>query len=328
MSMSVLSDMKIYDEQFQAGVYEAVTQNLMAFNASSRGALQLVSKALLGEYNKQSFWKQVADVMARRDMTSVSTVTAKVMAQDEVVGVKCQRRFGPIDATLGALAAVASDEREMSFLLGRAFGEEKLKTQLNTGLLAIEAAIEHVGADLTYSGNLAGTTTLCQDSLAAGLAMLGDRAERVVCWVMHSKPFWNLIRNTISDKVSGIADTIVYGGMPPTLGRPVVVTDSESLHDANGTGTDTYNVLGLVAGALTVTESEQDRVIGEFVTGYEQLAWRVQGETAFNVNVKGFKWDVTNGGGNPTDASIATTTNWDQVATSYKDCAGVRIIVQ
>jgi hypothetical protein len=106
------------------------------------------------------------------------------------------------------------------------------------------------------------------------------------------------------------------------------VTDSEALHDANGSLTDTYNVLGLVQGAGLVKESEPDNVAFELVTGLDNLVYRYQGEYAFNVGVKGFQWDVTNGGVNPTDSDLSTATNWDKVATSYKDCAGIRIKVE
>ena len=47
-----------------------------------------------------------------------------------------------------------------------------------------------------------------------------------------------------------------------------------------------------------------------------------------DVGVKGFQWDTGNGGVNPTDANVGTSTNWDKVLTSIKDCAGVRIVVQ
>jgi hypothetical protein len=41
--------------------------------------------------------------------------------------------------------------------------------------------------------------------------------------------------------------------------------------------------------------------------------------------VKGFKWDVSNGGANPADAALATGSNWDVASTSYKDFGGVII---
>jgi len=61
------------------------------------------------------------------------------------------------------------------------------------------------------------------------------------------------------------------------------------------------------------------------LTGFENLVYRLQGESAYNIGVKGFTWDTATGGVNPLDAAVATQANWDQAVTSYKDCAGVYI---
>ena len=37
----------------------------------------------------------------------------------------------------------------------------------------------------------------------------------------------------------------------------------------------------------------------------------------------GYSWDVANGGKSPTDAEIATGTNWDLYVTDVKNSAGV-----
>jgi len=64
------------------------------------------------------------------------------------------------------------------------------------------------------------------------------------------------------------------------------------------------------------------------VTGVGHLLMRIQGEHAFNVGCKGFKRDVTDGGANPTDTALGTTTNWDKDVTEDKNLASVRIMVQ
>ncbi len=121
---------------------------------------------------------------------------------------------------------------------------------------------------------------------------------------------------------------VVYGGTPGTLGRPVVVVDAPALYTAATSASGsyaTYHTLGLVANGAVVTESEQEEVVSEVVTGLENLVFRVQGEYAFNLECKGFAWDVTNGGANPTNAAIGTSSNWDKAATDKKALSGVRI---
>ena len=59
--------------------------------------------------------------------------------------------------------------------------------------------------------------------------------------------------------------------------------------------------------------------------GRENIVTRLQGEYAYNVGCKGVKWDVTNGGVNPSDAAVGTSTNWDSVMDDVKDLGGVII---
>ena len=53
---------------------------------------------------------------------------------------------------------------------------------------------------------------------------------------------------------------------------------------------------------------------------------RYQGEYAYNMKVKGFTWDVTNGGANPTAAAVATATNWDKTVADDKNIGGVQLV--
>jgi hypothetical protein len=106
----------------------------------------------------------------------------------------------------------------------------------------------------------------------------------------------------------------------------VVITDAA---DLKVTGTpDTYYTLGLTEGGATVIESEQQEIVSDVVTGLENLVFRVQGEYAYNLGLRGYTWDVGNGGANPDDTAVALGTNWDKVATSNKHTAGVRIATQ
>lgn len=327
MAIGKASDLKVYNEEFQGGLWEGITQNTSAFNGASLNAIRLVTADKRGDYEKEAFYKSISGLITRRDTTSVSSATDLALSQDELISVKVNRKIGPAAQTLDAFRKIAKDQREMSFILGKMIGEKKAQDLLNTGILAVEAAIQgQTALNLDITGET--TKTLTTDALVRGLAKFGDAASRIVAWVMHSKPFFNLIGSQIADKVVNVADKVVYGAVPATLGRPVIVTDAPGLTDANGSAADTYNIMGLVEGAVIVTESEQSDIISEIVTGLENLVFRIQGEYAFNVQIKGFKWDVSNGGPNPLDTALGTTTNWDKAATDDKDLSGVRIVSQ
>ena len=326
MATGKASDFKIYDEQFYGGMFEAMDQNTNAFNAASNGAIQMVARDVLGDYEKESFLKDVTSLITRRDTTSVGTATDLGMTMAELVSVKVNRKMGPVGQTLDAWRKIGKDQREMSFKLGGMIGMAKMKDYANTAVLVAAAALDSVAA-LTYDATALATPTLTATALVNGLAKMGDMASSVVCWIMHSKNYFDLVKQAIADKLYEEAGAVVYGAQPGTLNRPVVVIDAPGLTDSLASQTnDTYNVLGLVAGGVALVESEQQEIVSQVVTGLENLIFRIQGEYAFNLGVKGFQWDTTHGGVNPTDAALGVSTNWDQVATSVKNCAGVRIV--
>ena len=326
MAIGKASDFKIYEPEFYGGMAEGIAQNVQAFNAASAGAIRLVARSLKGHYEKESFMKAISGLVSRRDITSVAAATDLAMTQGEFVSVKVNRKLGPAAQTLDAFRKLGTSPQEMSFVLGRMVGELKLKDYINTAILAVETAIDGQAA-LKVDKSAASPTTLAHQWLVSAMALMGDQAQQIRAWVMHSKPFFDLVGQGITDKITNVADVIIFGGGPGSLGKPIIVTDAPALWDLNGSAADTYNVLGLVEGAVTVTESEEQEIVSEVVTGLENLVMRVQGEYAFNLSVKGFAWDVANGGANPTDGALGTTSNWDKAATEDKHLAGVRLKV-
>jgi hypothetical protein len=325
------SDFVLYDDQYYGGMYEAISQFVAAFNGASNGALTLQQKKLIGSYSKESFIKKIAGMVSRRDLTSVSTASDLAVTLGEMISVKVNRKIGPVGQTIGAWRAIGQDSAEMSLKIGRMVGEEKMADYLNTAVACTRAAIANT-AELLYDATGTAAATLNHSRLISGMAKFGDRANRLVAWVMHSKAYFDLMGNAVTDKITNVADVAIYGGSPGTFNKPVIVTDAAGLMtaavDVSGTSNDVaakYDTLGLVAGAGGIVESEEEQIVFDTITGLEQLIGRIQGEYAFNVGVKGYKWDTTYGGANPTDAALATGSNWDQVATSVKDCAGVCI---
>ena len=323
MAIGTKSDFKIYNEEFFGGMTEVLMQNADAFNAASRNAIRLVPTRHKGEYEKESFIKEIANLVTRRDPTSVAAATDLKLEQGESVGVKINRKIGPVAQTLDAFRKISADPRVFSFLLGQQTAKAVTVDQVNVGINALAAAIGNVSAlKLDKSG--ANPATLTHGYLAAVLAKFGDAAKNIICWVMHSKPYYDLVQQAISDKITDIADVAIAQGDTPTLGRPVVITDSASLI-VSGTP-DKYITLGLVENSSEVSESEEREIVSETVTGLENLVMRIQGEYAFNLKLKGYAWDTQNGGVNPTDGAIGTGSNWDKYSADDKATAGVYLL--
>jgi len=322
MASSMHSDLVIRDEYFEAGFIEGVAQNTDAFNEASRGAIRLINDPQVGYYSKERFWDTMSTVVTRRDLTSTSAATGVAATQDEVVGVKVYRKAVP-QFTVGALRTIGQSAEEFSQELGIHVSQWMLKDQLNAGLNSVEAALSAETGTLVY--DYTGTGDLAFAALVDGLQKMGDAAGNVVCWVAHSKPFYDLLGDGVTNyKVENVAGGLILGGEPSMVGvgRPFVITDSAALYlDAT---TDNYYTLGLVPGAVTIVNSEPVSVTSYYVD-QENVTLRVHMEWAYTITVKGYEWDTSNGGSNPTDATLATASNWDAVVADKRDKAGVYI---
>jgi hypothetical protein len=321
MAIGKASDFKVYQEYFQTGIVETLTQNSNAFNAASRGAIRLSTASLRGDYAYRAFFETISGLASRRDTTSVSTATDLAITQDEFISVKLSRKLGPVAQTMDAFAKAMGNRsaEEMNILLGNQVAKAMQVEMLNSTLTAGVAALNNQ-SDVKYTIAASGTMTTA--GLVSGLAKFGDAADRIVCWVMHSKVYYDLVAAQISANIDGVSNFNVATGTPVTLNRPVLITDSASL--LGGSPTD-YYTLGLTADALQVENSEEETMVVDLVSGLDNLVYRFQGEFAYNMGVKGFKWDTGNGGANPDATALGTGSNWDAASTSYKDFAGVII---
>lgn len=323
MAIGKNSDFKVYQEQFQSGLIETTQQVSDAFNAASQGCIVMSQVSRKGDYSQAAFFKNTSGLVTRRDLTSVSGVTDLAVQQDELVSVKINRKIGPVAQTLDAFKKIQAQAgpEQMDFLLGTQVAKDMQVDQLNAGIRACRAALNNQ-SDVKYTVPSSGTITTL--SLVDALAKFGDAANRVGLWVMHSKVFFNLVKEQIVANIYGVAGAAVASATPITLNRPVLVVDSPALAVTSGSPAVTdYFTLGLVPGAINVEDSETTTIVRDEVTGLEQLVIRLQGEFAYNVGVKGFKWDIANGGANPNDTALGTGTNWDAAMSSYKDFAGV-----
>ena len=327
MAIGKSSDFKIYEEQFQSGYIETDQQNVDALTGGSNGAITIKGDQLKGNYSQAAFFQTIATstLIIRRDLTAVTAATDLAVAQGEMASVKCFRTIGPIAQTVGSWKHAGMDPQEISVVFGEQTAKAVLTEKLNSALAGSVAALYHQGSNVTVDATNQSTTTLTHGYLANALAKFGDQANRIVAWVMHSKPYYDLVGQSITDKITNVADVVIHTGIPAALGRPVIVTDSAALINTVATP-DMYVTMGLSQDAIQITDSEVPQIEGQMVTGLLQLVYRLQGEYAYNLALKGFTWDISNGAANPTAAALASSTNWDPVAASVKDMLGVRII--
>lgn len=322
MATSLMSDFKVYNEQFQAGMQEKIGQNSSSILGGSGSAIAVVPQKSLGEYKKEAFFKSIGEqLVSRQDVTSIAAATANKLTQDEKVSIKLNRK-SLAESTFNAFRKIGSDPDEFSFRIGEMFADAVTIEMINTAILAARAALANQATNLK---DITGDTkkTVSHAALIDTMAKFGDKFSNVAAWVMHSTTFFALMKDLMV--VNPSADSLVEGVLRrvdvPTLGRPLLITDSANLIQTGAP--DSYFVLGLTANAVECVEAEMPETVFEDVTGFEQLIKRFQTEYAYTLGLKGFTWDLTNGGVNPTGTALGTGTNWDKVATSHKDLAGV-----
>lgn len=325
MADYLASNFKIYQEYLKSRAVETLQQQSNVFNAAVNNAIVMRTVEKPGDYEYESFFKDIANLISRRDNTSTSAATKLSMAQDEFIRVKLNRKIGPVDMARDAFRKWMGkySETEFSGLLGTQIAVGQQLDMVNTALVAARAALVNVSSGaLMYTVPSSGTATTL--SLVDTLSKFGDRADRIVAWVMHSKPYFDLTKQQITANITGVSNFNVQTGTPVTLNCPVLVTDSASLKVTSGSPAVTdYYTLGLTANGALVEVTETNDVVVQDVTGLEVLMTRLQGEFAYNLGVKGFKYDTSNGGINPSSAAVGTGSNWDKASTDDKSLAGV-----
>lgn len=320
---STKADLVIYEEEFFSGIVELVEQYAEDINTHTRGAVNYVTENLKGDFEKRSFW-DVGDLISDRDPTSTAPVNSSGMAQSELVAPKSNLRIGPVEATEDGFRKIGQSNETMSLVLGQQMGAEIAVEWLNRSLSAVGACLTKTAAThLDISDETVGDDRA--DSIVSPVALnrvlgkMGDRRGRVVCWVMHSEAYTELTEGYIVDKIDGVTDTVLYGGASPSLGLPVLITDSPALKDG-----DTFTILGLTQDAVRMIESEERTIGMNRVFGKENLTRIMQGELAFTTRVKGWSFS---GAASPNAAALGNAANWTYVFNDVKSGAGVALTV-
>lgn len=331
MAIGTLNDFDIYQAQFQTGIFEAVAQNVNAFNAASNNCIVLETEAHEGNFLQVSQY-MLGSGLRVRTLSSVADVSDTPLTRDEEVAPKVSWADGPYASTMDAFAKIGRDPGELSYVLGQQTGNKLSQMMLNSVCASLKgllfASDSAFGDSCQYDASgLSANDGVTYINLVRAIAKLGDRGQQVMCWLMDGASFYKLTENSVGIVTDLIAGATVARGMPPSLGKPIIATDSSYLRvDASSVANDKSLVYGLVPGAVRVTVSENARLVVDTVTGKANLAVRYQSEGAFTVRVRGAKWSTA--AVNPSDATLATKTNWTQMASSAKDGPGVLLIAQ
>lgn len=313
-----LSDFAVFSEWAYDGFQEALDYNIDLFNSAAAGAIVLRSKSHVGDYSDEAFWQRIAGLVRRRNVYGSATLSEVNLAMVVDTMVKVAGGTPPVRMDPAWFEWIRRSPEEGGALYGRQLAVDMLADMLNAGVMAFVAA--SIVEDEVYLDATDGP--LDWTSFNDGQALFGDRSNAIRVWVMHSTPLFGLWGNALANAESLFSFGTVNVKSDP-FGRPMVITDAPSLINA-GTP-NTYYTLGLTPAAIVIDQNDDFTSNVDTDNGNENIKRTVQSEWSFNMGLKGYAWDKTNGGKSPNDAALAMGTNWDKIVASHKDLGGVVI---
>ena len=215
----VNSGLIIYNDEAQTAYLERVQDNLDVFNASSNGAMVLDNELIEGDFRKRALYK-LNGSLEHRDVNSEGKVTAKKITAGEAVGVKAPWKYGPYQTTEEAFKRRGRPVEEFSQIVGADVADATLEGFIQYATAGLRAAIGS-NAEMVVSANI---ETDGKKTLTRGMRKFGDKFGRIALWVMHSSAYFDIVDEAITNKIYEEAGVVIYGGLPGTLGKPVLVT--------------------------------------------------------------------------------------------------------
>lgn len=314
------SQMQVFNDFIMPATLESLDQMTAAFNAASNGAIILSPDGFTGDFLQESFFQTLAAAQRRVDRYAANGVAPITdLTELKNSSVKVAGGFGPIRYEPGQMTWLQRPTVQGIEVASRAFAEILLKDQLNTAIAALVAAIT---AQATAVNDVSATAGITQAGLNNAHAKFGDSSQSLVAQVMQGTTWHKLVGQAIANSTN----LFVAGNVRVVdiLGKVTVVTDAPALMQ---TGTPNKEViLSLVSGAALVHDGRDQISNVDTSNGKERIETTIQVDYTFALGLKGYTWDTTAGGKSPTDAELATGTNWDKTATSIKHTAGVALI--
>ncbi|PQA72212.1 major capsid protein [Brucella oryzae] len=315
-----LNQMVVFNKYFMPATIETLAQMVNKFNAASGGTIRLTTEGFEGDFLQESFYAAIHSARRRVDRYATNADQAATdLTQQKHTSVKVAGGFGPVRYEPSQMTWLEKPTAEGIEVASRNFAEALLQDQLNTAIAALVAAISNQGADTTVDVSATGPVTYA--AVNNSHALFGDHSGLLVAQVMDGATYHGFIGQNIAN-----AQQLFQAGnvrVIDILGKISVITDAPALFTAAaGADPALRRVLSLVAGAATVTDSRDIISNIQTTNGKQRIETTLQIDYTFGLGLKGYTWDEANGGKSPTDAELATGSNWDKVVTSIKHTAG------
>jgi hypothetical protein len=309
-----IAGLQVFPRVLETVSTQLVSQSCAIFNASTKLGMILQSGDNPGDYNSETVYDLLDVVQERNVYVDEANATAD-LARSVVGGVKVGYNTKTLNISKFQWSWIGRNEGEAGVVIARQIAPAFLKQKANLSIAALVAALQNMGSGVVHD------TTTNEIDLAAltdAKAKFGDAYDRIVAWVMHSTPFFQLQKKGLDngDALFTFATAKIFQDQ---MGVPFIVTDSPDLIADDGD----YLTVGLTAGAVVMQENPGEfRANIETSNGRTSIKDTQQAEGTFNLTLKGCKWDEVNGGPSPLADALAVGTNWDFIYDSIKDGPG------
>jgi len=319
-----LSNMEVYNEQIRLRTIELIGQDLQKFNAASGNTIILSSEGFMGDFSRESFATTLAGAQRRVNRYGAnSAATATAYGEDEMVGVKVAGGFGPVLLEPSQLTYLQSNPAEAINNIAQGFADALLADQLNTGVGCAVAAIENQASLVNdVSAGTSGAGALTQVALNGSHAKFGDMSQLLRADVMSGAAYHKLLEKGLQNGEQLFESTNVT--VQSILGKIFVVSDIPALLEAGSP--NKTKVLSLVDRGIIIDNTSDIITNMDTTNGKNRIETTWQADYTFGAKLKGYAWDVTNGGKSPDDTALFTGSNWDMVMASAKHTAGTLAI--
>lgn len=312
-----LSQMQVFNEYIMPATIETLGQMIDKFNQASNGAIRLTTTGFTGDFLQESFFAAIHSAQRRVDRyASQASAAATDLTQLKHSTVKVAGGFGPIRYEPSQMTWLQNPTTRGIEVASRNFAEALLADQLNSAIAALRAAISNQAA---ATNDVSATAGINYTSMNGAHAKFGDRSGDLVATVVTGAIYHKLIGDNLTNTPQLFQSQNVR--VVDILGKAMIVTDAPALRVA-GTPNKVY-ALSLVDSAAMVHDAGDVISNIETSNGQTRIETTLQVDYSFGLGLKGYTWDEANGGKSPTDAELATGSNWDKVATDIKHTAGV-----
>lgn len=315
-----LADMKVYNDDIVGTTIELLGQKTDQFNAASGGAIVLSTAAWRGDFSRESFFNQIASAKRRVDRyAAIATQTATALTQGEHVGVKVAGGFGPVLFEPAQMTWLNEDPASAIRAISEGFSDALLADQLNT---AVGSAVAAVSGQAALVNDVSATGGLTLNVLNNSHAKFGDQSQLLVTDVMTGAAWHKLIDKALTNSSQLFASGNVM--VVDILGKRYVISDIPALYEAGAPNKS--KVLSVVANGIIVDNASDIISNVDTSNGNTRIQTTWQADYTFGLKLKGYSWDVANGGKSPLDAELFTATNWDKAVAENKHTLGTLAI--